>query len=655
MRVCAWLLLVAASDPLASALAQGRGAELRGRVLLADSATGAAGIVVVASEKSAGVVARALTGARGDYVLPLPRPARYLLRALRIGFQPTIVAPFDIAEGEVRALDIVLTGQPVSLPTLTVRGENTCRSPQDSGQLVVQFWEQARTALAATSLGDAGAPLMAKAMVYERTLDLAGTPLRAATSSELSGTTLRPFASLPADSLARVGYVTEDKSGTAYRAPDADVLLSDSFVALHCLWAEPPPPDHPEWVGIGVWPAQDRRGLSDIEGTLWLDRASSELRVFEYRYTGLPRELTPAKAGGRVEFERLPTGHWIVSRWSIRMPQTAIRQRVEGVWTYRRVEDRTVAQAIRVRGGETLDIQQNGVTLYHSEGPTFVTADSARATAALQRLASADPARVESPVFGPGTGGLVRGRVTESGDTSGVPGAQVEIVEASTLRWADKHGEFRFSGVRAGTYEFRARSLGYQPWSARVVVEDGGVYDQNIELKRLAHALTEVRIEGRPVKVPARYEDVYRRAARGWGKLITREEIERRNPLDVASLLATIPGVLVTSGGITFQRCNSPAQQQFSGPAHMGSGIQVYIDGVRMNRPPVPSNAIPNKTPSPADYLFSPIDHNGVEWVLELVPPTAIQAIEVYRGVAQIPAEFLDDACAVIAIWTKAY
>ena len=52
---------------------------------------------------------------------------------------------------------------------------------------------------------------------------------------------------------------------------------------------------------------------------------------------------------------------------------------------------------------------------------------------------------------------------------------------------------------------------------------------------------------------------------------------------------------------------------------------------------------------------FVPIDHDRVEWVLELVPPTAIQAIEVYRGVAQIPAEFLDDACAVIAIWTKSY
>jgi hypothetical protein len=29
--------------------------------------------------------------------------------------------------------------------------------------------------------------------------------------------------------------------------------------------------------------------------------------------------------------------------------------------------------------------------------------------------------------------------------------------------------------------------------------------------------------------------------------------------------------------------------------------------------------------------------------------------MEVYTGIARIPGEYLEDACAVIAIWTKAY
>ena len=213
----------------------------------------------------------------------------------------------------------------MSLTGITVLSDNSCRSPNDSAQLVVRLWEQARTALSATALGGARAPLVATVRVYDRTLDSSGVAVGAETSRVLRGSTMHPFASLAPDSLARVGYVAEEKDGVAYRAPDADVLISDSFAALHCLWVQAPPPDHRDWIGIGVRPRRERPGVNDIRGTLWLDRATSELRAFEYLYTGLPTELAVAKAGGRVEFMRLPTGHWIVSSWSIRIAACGIR------------------------------------------------------------------------------------------------------------------------------------------------------------------------------------------------------------------------------------------------------------------------------------------------------------------------------------------
>lgn len=33
--------------------------------------------------------------------------------------------------------------------------------------------------------------------------------------------------------------------------------------------------------------------------------------------------------------------------------------------------------------------------------------------------------------------------------------------------------------------------------------------------------------------------------------------------------------------------------------------------------------------------------------------PAQVEMIEVYTGPAQMPAEFLDDSCAAIAIWTR--
>jgi len=224
-----------------------------------------------------------------------------------------------------------------------------------------------------------------------------------------------------------------------------------------------------------------------------------------------------------------------------------------------------------------------------------------------------------------GAGAVLRGRITEAGDTVPVPGAEIELVGTAVRHWADNHGRFAFAGVPAGSYEVRVRVIGYQPQTVRMAFEDGGVADRTIALQRLPNALTEVRIEGRMLKVPARYEEVYRRAARGWGTFINRDEIVRRNPLDVKSLLYAIPGVMVNDRGIQFQRC----QDNILG---MSWPTQVYVDGVRMTAAGASINE-----------------------ALSLVPPTAIQAIEVYRGVSQIPAEFLDNACAVIAIWTRSY
>lgn len=217
----------------------------------------------------------------------------------------------------------------------------------------------------------------------------------------------------------------------------------------------------------------------------------------------------------------------------------------------------------------------------------------------------------------------LKGRVWQSGDSSVVvAGAEVQIVDAGMRRYADRDGRFQFAGVTPGSHELRVRMLGYQPYSTRFEISETSPDEQIVPLKRLPNALTRVVIEGRMVKVPARYEEAYRRGGLGSGKFFTREDIERLHPYDVKSMLGTLPGVMVNDRGVTFQRCEAPY-------------VQVYIDGMRMTRW--------NHGDEEADRA------------LRIVPPVAIQAMEVYRGHSQVPAEFLDNACAVVAIWTKAY
>jgi hypothetical protein len=254
----------------------------------------------------------------------------------------------------------------------------------------------------------------------------------------------------------------------------------------------------------------------------------------------------------------------------------------------------------------------------------------------------------------PALGSVLSGRVTQAGDTTiGVGGAEVEIVGTALHRYANGDGLFRFTDVPAGTYELRVRMIAYQPATVRVVVEPGRPLQQNVALSRLPNALTEVLIEGRMLPVPARFEAVYARAARSNGKFFSRQDIQQLNPFDVKSLLNLVPTVQTNDRGITFQRCQaglsaaqsiSPRGQ--SSAANSQARVQVYIDGTRMT-----GRAASHDTGGPGKETVE----NEVRDVLRLVNPREIEAMEVYTGVARIPAEFLNDACAVIAIWTKSY
>lgn len=144
-------------------------------------------------------------------------------------------------------------------------------------------------------------------------------PMAGARAGSCSGS---PYRSLAAGSLAQTGYVRPAPENTwEYRAPDAEVLMSDSFLDTHCFQVVPAPADEPGMVGLGLEPVPGRE-VPDIEGVLWLDAESGALERLDFRYVNLPFEQGRDwdQIGGRVEFERLETGLWIVRRWYIRMP-----------------------------------------------------------------------------------------------------------------------------------------------------------------------------------------------------------------------------------------------------------------------------------------------------------------------------------------------
>jgi hypothetical protein len=235
--------------------------------------------------------------------------------------------------------------------------------------------------------------------------------------------------------------------------------------------------------------------------------------------------------------------------------------------------------------------------------------------------------------------GILIGMVIDDTANAPVAGAQVELLDAMRRRLAisltDPAGSFRFSGVPGGAFMLRVSRIGFTTASTPYWNLAGGEH-LHVEVRMTVDAvlLAPLAIVARrhPRASPV-LEGFRQRAASGSGHYITRAQIEERRPAAVSDLLATLPGVRVERNAAGGGR-----------RIHMGRGTQtrdcpaqIFVDGFLMNR----RDAIGG-----LDFGFTLDD---------VVSPAAVEGIEVYQGLAGIPAEFLnaDARCGVVVIWTR--
>ena len=419
-----------------------RAQSVRGIVTQPDSATPAPGIILVAADERGGVVARTLTSDNGEFDLRVPGAGRYTLRLLRVGFRPTALAPITVPAAGVQGLRAVLGAEAVLLSAVTVQSDNVCGSTEDAGRVIAQLWEEARTALTATQLTAGTRALDVDWQVFRfdvvrRTQRVSGRVVNRRT-----GVTDRPFVSASADSLADDGYVVDEETDRIFRAPDAAALLSDRFAATHCFRIDAPSRRRPQWIGISFRPTVDRDWIRDIEGTLWIDRASSELRMLEFKYTNLSREVDVPEVGGFVEFVRVPTGHWLISRWAIRAPKAVRRSRGGGTVPGGGGSDIIVVDAVSVIGGE-VTLAHRGTTPLYKTDPTLTSSDG---------LNGVKPSQPSDCGAGLRDGIAISGTVRTTGRLGGTavvvswtPQVPGETAKLSTV--TDDHGAWRIACV----------------------------------------------------------------------------------------------------------------------------------------------------------------------------------------------------------------
>jgi hypothetical protein len=377
------------------------------------------GVVVLLLDSASKVAARALTNERGEFRVSASQPGGYRVRTMRIGLRPVVSETVALPVVGDLARRVVLSGLPLALDTMHVVDRNACRAFTDSGAATFAVWDQIRTALIAAELTAASRTIAATTVGYERALDLGpglgtGRVLRQHSTVSTNYVT-NAWRTLPPDSLRRVGYVVTDRdNSTVYYAPGLDMLLSSRFVDDHCFRLTT---DRKQIGALGIIfePTPERKkGVPEIRGTLWLDRASSELRRLEFRYVNVSPDQEE-QAGGDLEFVRMRDGAWAISRWNIRMP-VVVQVDLPGHGTEPRVTE------LRVAGGELALARRANDTLWSA------------------------PPRV------------LTGILVDSLSGSPVAGASVAISGTDLDATSDARGTFAITGILPGQYTLHVRT-----------------------------------------------------------------------------------------------------------------------------------------------------------------------------------------------------
>ena len=343
---------------------------------------------------------------------------------------------------------------------------------------------------------------------------------------------------------------------------------------------------------------------TDSSGALvgWLRDADTDAPIADGRVVLTWSQLVVDARGLRVDQRRLPT-----------------RSRPSGMYVACDLPGDTQMLAdADAAGGRRSGLVDVRVPARGLRRLDLALADSASAAPAPVAASAGARAAGTAPSGEPALRGTARLTGTVLDATSrAVPRASVTVRGAASTAVTTDDGTFVLAGLPAGTRSVQVRAIGYEPRSVVVRLASGKTATTRLVLDKRVDVLAAVNVVGKSVERTRDVTGFDQRRRMGTGNYLTREEIEKRNPLLISDALRTVPGLQIAPGG--------PGQNRILGRG--GCSPAVFVDGMQV------------------------VD--GAKDLDAVVRPMDVRGIEVYRGGANTPPEYASNSsCGTILVWT---
>ena len=226
--------------------------------------------------------------------------------------------------------------------------------------------------------------------------------------------------------------------------------------------------------------------------------------------------------------------------------------------------------------------------------------------------------------------GGVFGVVVDRDTDEPIGGVRVALVDLNgqeqVAAYSDDDGDFALKLPYETEWTLAAEMIGYA--AARSDTLRAGPHDRVTVQIRLTVEPVEI---GEPIVVTAVarmnpdlrafYERMERGRISGFGRFVSREDIDRIRPIEPTDILRTTSGVRIVQGGFGRGRGVTMAG---------GSCVPaLFIDGVQINR------------------------HDRGDSLDDFLAVQAIEGIEIYRGAQQVGRFFDQRGCGLVLVWTR--